>query len=777
MVKSVGQSLFVWTLVMLLGFGAWSQGPVFTGKDANASEVEVSMTFSKYPKDICVGDEVTLCFTAKVVEPGWHLYSSRTDGNISYKATEFFIFKEDSKGASLSGKMTENKKPKEYEDELMGGTIREFKEHEVTYCQKIKITEENVDIEAEFAFQFCVAPEKGGMCKFLNLPFEWEFKAKTCGNEVATPDNGTADPEKGANEGNENGASTDAGDPDKANPATNPDETDGGDGGTHSAATDHGSSSGHSEDGGAHAGNAAMGEFNLTKAEDIEVDYTPIVGSIDSEGCTSSKIWSIFLLAFGAGLVSLITPCVFPMIPLTVSYFVKQGEGTDGKNARRQGIRNGFIYSLSIFLIYAVLGLVITMLFGPTALYDFASNPWANFAFFAIFFLFALSFFGLYDLTLPSSFSSKISTKAGTGGFIGIFLMALTLVIVSFSCTGPILGSLVVGVANSDCFWAPVAGFAGFGVAFGIPFGLLALFPNALKALPQSGGWLNSVKVVLGFLELALCMKFLSNADLIWHWNFLNREVFIGIWMVLFVLLGLYLMGKVRLPHDDKMEKIPVPRLILAIFSFSFVMYLFPGMNGSSLHLIEGFLPGFNENVGVKLLPGQVQPGKTINDKIGDLSGRKYVDLLGEHESTGFNMFFDLKQAMYFARYYDYPVFIDFTGHSCANCRNMENSVWISSKVRKLLKEEVVMVALFADENARLDKTMELEDGKKLRRISDFVKHYQAEKYGVISQPYYVILDPNNPVEPLSAPVGYSSEEVFYEMLTEGIEKYKERDK
>ncbi len=756
MVKSVCKSLFLWTLIMFLGLGSWSQGPVFNGKDAKGEEVEFSMTFSKYPKDICVGDEVTLCFTGKVVAPGWHLYSSRTDGEISYKPTEFYIFEEDSEGAELSGNMTENKKPHEFEDELMGGVIRDFKEKEVTFCQKIKITKENVDIEAELAFQFCVDPDQGGMCKFLNLPFEWAFKAKSCGENL-TPENNDTEPEIILNESKN---------------------------GTHekSAPRDNNSSVPSdtvtlADTNGFRGRETEMGAFNLSQSESIVLDYSPISGSVDTEGCTSGKIWSIFLIAFGAGLVSLFTPCVFPMIPLTVSYFVKQGGGDDGGIARRQGIRNGFTYSLSILLIYAVLGLVITVIFGPTALYDFASNPWANFAFFAIFFLFALSFFGLFDLTLPSSFSSKISTKAGTGGFIGIFLMALTLVIVSFSCTGPILGSLVVGVANSDCFWAPVAGFAGFGVAFGIPFGLLALFPNALKALPSSGGWLNSVKVVLGFLELALCMKFLSNADLIWHWNFLNREVFIGIWMVLFVLLGLYLLGKIRLPHDDKLEKVPVPRMILAIFSFSFVMYLFPGMHGSSLHLIEGFLPGFNENIGVKLLPGQVQPGKTINDKIGETSGRRYLDLLGDHEATGFNMFFDLKQAIYFARYYDYPILVDFTGHSCANCRNMENSVWISGKVRKLLKEEFVMVALFADEDARLDEVIILPGGKKLRRISDFVKHYQAEKFQVISQPYYAILNPWDLKEPLAKPVGYSSEEVFYEMLTTGIKNYQEQKK
>jgi len=765
MTHTIFKKIFLAFVGLTFGLQAWSQGPTFNGSNSDYPEVEVGMTFSKYPKDIKVGDVVTLCFKTKALDHKWHLYSSISDDETANKPTEFFIFEEDSKGAKLNGKMTENKTPKSIPDEIMGGYMREFKEHEVTFCQKIKITEENVKLEAEFAFQYCLSEQDGGQCKFAKYDFLWDFKAQPA--------------EGGSQDAAVN--PVDTGPDPEVDPVETPQDTgmtasDGGHGSAHTSGHGDSNASAPCDCGDKGLGAGLKNGFNLKDANGIAVDYTPIAGSMDSEGCTSSKIWSIFLIAFGAGLVSLFTPCVFPMIPLTVSYFVKQGEGDDG-NARRKGIRNGFIYSVSIFAIYAILGLAITMLFGPTALYEFASNPWANLAFFAVFFVFALSFFGLFDLTLPSSFSSKISTKAGSGGTIGIFLMALTLVIVSFSCTGPILGSLVVGVANSDCFWAPVAGFAGFGVAFGIPFGLLALFPSTLKALPSSGGWLNSVKVVLGFLELAMCMKFLSNSDLIWHWGFLNREVFIGIWIVLFFLLGLYLLGKIRLPHDDEMKTIPVPRLILAIFSFSFMMYLYPGLNGSSLHLIEGFLPGFNDNVGVKLLPNQVQPGKTINDKIAEVPGRRYVDLLGDHESTGFNMFFDLQEALYFGQQYNVPVFVDFTGHSCANCRNMENSVWISSKVRKLMKEEMAMVALFADDDNRLAETMVTDEGKKLRRLKDFTLHYQSSKFGVVSQPYYVMLDPFDPVEPLSPPLGYSSEADFFKMLEDGIAKYKEKSK
>lgn len=736
--------------------------PKFSGSEPNAPEVTFSMTLDKYAKDLKVGDVVTVCFKGSIQADGWHLYSSNASGNISYNPTELAFFDDETKGAELKGSMTENKKPHEYEDELMGGTIRDFKEREVTFCQKIKITAADVDIVGELAAQICVDPDKGGMCKFLNLPFTWKFKAQPAAAAVDNPVNEKPD----ATEGDpvENGDGEKANNPDGEGPQEALEGDPGADGSPEAVDQKK----------------AANVSVDLSQSAAVPINYTPVSSGQAEKGCEPSDIWAIFLIAFGAGLISLFTPCVFPMIPLTVSYFVKQNEGNED-NARAKGIRNGFMYSMSIILIYTVLGLVITAAFGPTALYDLASSPWANFAFFAIFFFFALSFFGLFDLTLPSSFSSKISTKAGTGGLIGIFFMALTLVIVSFSCTGPILGSLVVGVANSDCFWAPVAGFFGFGLSFGIPFGLLALFPSAMKALPQSGGWLNSVKVVLGFLELAMCMKFLSNADLIWHWKFLNREVFIGVWIVIFVLLGFYLLGKIRLPHDDKMEKIPVPRLILAILSFSFVMYLYPGMNGSSLHMIEGFLPGFNDNVGVKLLPGQVAAGSTVNDEIGQLEGRNYVDFLGEHEATGFNMFFDLQQALLYAKAKKLPLFVDFTGHSCANCRNMENSVWPVPHVKKLMKEEMVMVALFADERRMLAEPMVTEDGRKMRRISDFVKEYEGTKFGTIAQPLYVMLDPLMQDDPdptkhiLADPIGYSSEADFHNMLLEAIAEFERR--
>ncbi len=757
-----GWGLILWLFVAYTGFS--QNVPQFTGTSANTPEVAFTMTVSKYAEDLKVGDEVTVCFTGKVIADGWHLYSARKDGAIGYNATELIFFEDDTKGAALVGNMTENKKPREVNDEIMG-LVRDFKEKEVRFCQKVKITEKNVNIVGEFSAQTCVDPDKGGMCKFLNLDFNWKFTAQDGGDAPADPPANDGDPKEGT---------ADPGETDGGNETT----TDG-NGGDVEAAVDTaqaGATPANEGDGPSESAPktemTVAGPFDLAKANQIPISYEKgaEVAAQESKGCEPSEIWNIFLIAFGAGLLALFTPCVFPMIPMTVSYFVKQNEGEEG-NARARGIRNGLTYALSIILIYTGLGLGITALFGPTALYQLASHPVANFIFFVIFVIFAMSFFGLFDLTLPSSLTSRVSSKAGTGGFMGLFFMALTLVLVSFSCTGPILGSLVVGVANSGCFYSPVAGFFAFGLAFGIPFGLLALFPSALKSLPSSGGWLNSVKVVLGFLELALCMKFLSNADLIWHWKFLNREVFIGIWIVIFALLGLYLLGKIRLPHDDKVEKVSVPRLMLAIISFSFVMYLVPGLHGTSLHLIEGFLPGFNENVGVKLLPGQVAGTGSPNEEIGRLEGRKYVDILGEHESTGFNMFFDLQQALYYAQSKNLPVFVDFTGHSCANCREMENSVWVVERVRRLLEEEVVMVALFADERANLDEPIITPEGKKLRRVNDFVQYFQSTKYEVVSQPYYVMLDPYDQTD-LATPIGYSSEEEFYKLLIDGIAEF-----
>lgn len=741
-------------LTALSGFG--QDVPKFEGSDPLTPEASFSMTVSKYAKDLCVGDVVTVCFTGKVHSPGWHLYSSSTEGNISYNATELYFYPEESKGAELSGKMTENKKPREYEDELMGGTIRDFKEKEVKFFQKIKITSEDVSIEGELSAQTCVDPDQGGMCKFLKLPFSWKFKAKSCEEEAAVTPEPKDDPTKeveGATEEAPEVGGTDG------NEAATPDSA-----AKEALVTDvkEGGS-----DGAALGTTAAPGAANGATIEEPEA------------GCDSSTIWRTFFIAFLAGLAALLTPCVFPMIPLTVSYFVKQNEGG---GERAKGIRNALLYSASIILIYGGLGLIIPLVFGPGAMYFISSHPIPNLVFFAIFLLFALSFLGMFDLTLPSSWSSKLSNKAGTGGFIGIFFMALVLVVVSFSCTGPILGGLIVGTTQANCLWAPAAGLFGFGFAFGIPFGIFAMFPSLLSSLPQSGGWLNAVKVVFGFLELAACMKFLSNADLAWHLHLLDRQIFIGIWIVIFFLLGVYLLGKLQLPHDDKVERVPVPRFLLAVASFSFAVYMVPGLWGGPLSALEGLVPPMNKSIGVKLLPHQRVAGggghggaMNINAEICK-QDRKYGELFEDREAHGFCMFYDLEQALAFAKEKNKPLFVDFTGHSCANCRKMENDVWPVDKVMTALSEEYVMVSLYADETYRFEKPLISPDGKKLRTIGDWVVDYQGRNFKTVSQPYYVLMGLNE--EALSKPRGYaqsSDPNEFHAFLMDGVEKFQEK--
>jgi thiol:disulfide interchange protein DsbD len=458
------------------------------------------------------------------------------------------------------------------------------------------------------------------------------------------------------------------------------------------------------------------------------------------------------------------------MIPLTVSFFVKQGEGK-----KASGLRGAITYALSIVFIYGGLGLLISILFGPSALYTLGSHPIPNFIFFVLFLVFAISFLGAFDITLPSSWSTAMNTKAGAGGILGPFFMALTLVIVSFSCTGPLLGAAVVGsTQGAACTMKPFMAMTGFGVAFGIPFGLLALFPGLLNKLPQAGGWMNTIKVIFGFLELALCMKFLSNVDLALHWHLLDRQIFLGIWIVIFALLGLYFLGKINLPHDEPSEKTSVPRLLFAVASLSFTMYLVPGLWGAPLSVLEGLIPPANTSIGVKLLPHQVASDDvSLNAEICE-QDRKYASIYEDREAHGFCMFYDLDQAIAFAKEKNVPVFVDFTGHSCANCRKMENDVWPVEKVMETLKNEFVMVSLYADETERLEEPKVNADGRKLRKIGDWVQDYQSRYYKTIAQPYYALIDFDESA--LVMPVGYTPDaDKFHKYLESGIEAFKKR--
>lgn len=449
-------------------------------------------------------------------------------------------------------------------------------------------------------------------------------------------------------------------------------------------------------------------------------------------GGTTESIITFMIIAFLAGLAALLTPCVFPMIPMTVTFF------TGRAKSRTQGIRNAFIYGISIIGIYTIAGTIVASLQGPEFA-NWLSTHWApNVFFFAVFIFFAFAFLGMFELTLPSGLVNKIDAKADKGGMAGIFFMAFTLVLVSFSCTGPIVGSILISSAGGELA-KPIAGMFAFSLAFALPFTLFAIFPEWLNSLPKSGGWLNSVKVVLGFLELALAFKFLSIADQVYHWGLLDREIYLAIWIVIFALLGLYLLGKIRLPHDSPMEYIGVPRLMLAILTFVFVVYLIPGMWGAPLKGLSGYLPPMSSHDFdlVKISREQIFTETQALDEI-----PKYSDFL--HFPHGLQGYFDYDQALAAAKRQDKPLFIDFTGHGCVNCREMEARVWSDPRVLKRLKEDFVIVALYIDERHTLPESEWYTsdyDGKVKSTIGKQNADLQIRRFNNNAQPYYVILD------------------------------------
>lgn len=482
------------------------------------------------------------------------------------------------------------------------------------------------------------------------------------------------------------------------------------------------------------------------------------------------SLLELFLIAFAAGLIALVTPCVFPMIPMTISFFTKRSSSRSG------GVQAALTYSFFIIFIFVVLGLLITTLFGATALYNLSVDPYVNLAFFAIVFAFGLSFLGAFEITLPAWLLTAADAKSQRGGMIGLFFMALTQVLASFSCTGPIAGFLLVDAASGGIL-GPTVGMLGFSLGFAIPFGLFAVFPSLLKTMPRSGGWLNSVKVTLGFLEIALSMKFLSQTDLILHWGILDREIFIGIWIVLFTLLGFYFLGKIQLPHDSPIEKISVTRLMLAIASFSFVLYLLPGMWGAPLEKLSGLLPPTNNEVGVRIAPYYTS---NLNSQLSHNSSndcnpnRKYAEKLAEHAPEDYCLYYDLDEAIAVAKTQNKPLFIDFTGYTCANCREMERKVWPKPEIKNLLKNQFIMVSLYVDEPTPLEKPVILPNGKKLRTVGDKWQHLQIEKYKQLAQPFYVITHPaDTALKPLVPGKGYTPDINEYKAFLEaGLQKF-----
>ena len=470
-----------------------------------------------------------------------------------------------------------------------------------------------------------------------------------------------------------------------------------------------------------------------------------------------SSLLTIFLLAFLGGFAALLTPCVFPMIPMTVSFFTKQSKNP------AQGKRNAILYGISIIAIYVILGLVITAVFGADALNALSTNPWFNVFFFLLLIIFAVSFLGAFEIMLPNSWANKVDKQADRGGIIGILFMALALAIVSFSCTGPIVGTLLVESASKGGI-APIIGMLGFSSALALPFMLFAMFPGWLNSLPKSGGWLNTVKVSLGFLELALAFKFLSNADLVLQLHLLEREVFLAVWIAIFGAWALYLLGKITTPHDSPLTHISVGRLSLGILVLSFTIYMIPGLFGAPLKLISAFPPPqtYSES------PTGFFGNSATFSKDGLPDGAE----IGPHSLT---VFTDYTKGLAYAKTVNKPVMLDFTGYACVNCRKMENNVWSDEKVLNVLKNEVVLISLYVDDKRELPKseqTVSKETGNDIITVGDKWTEFIITKYKTNTQPFYVLIDLNE--EKLNEPISYTPNiEEYLAWLKDGVSKFK----
>ena len=646
--------------------------------------------------------EKTIVLTA-TIKPNWHLYATDLPAG---GPTPTHLLVDKISGAELVGKLTSDTKPIEKYDPNFEMNLRFFS-GKVTFRQKIRITD-----PTKFAFEGAIRHMACDDERCLS-PSNWDFSVQTkdLGKLAGAAPTATAESQA------PQAPTPIMGEPSADSTTSAPD--------TLSA--------------------------NQETAQGVVSDlWAPVIPELKAYGDKAlnqaeGSLWMLLVGGFLGGLVALVTPCVWPMIPMTVSFFLKRSKD------RKKGIRDAVLYGISIIVIYVALGLAVSGAFGASALNDLATNAYFNIAFFLLLVFFAVSFFGAFELVLPASWTSKMDQKADSAsGLVSIFFMAFTLSLVSFSCTGPIIGTLLVQAATSSTgILAPAVGMLGFALALALPFTLFAIFPNLLQSMPKSGGWLNSVKVVLAFIELALALKFLSVADLAYGWHILDREVFLSLWIVIFTLLGLYLIGKIRFPHDTPQEKTPIPALFLAIVSFAFALYMVPGLVGAPLRAISAFSPPLSTQ-DLNLYKGEVHA-----------------------------QFSDYETGMAYAKQVGKPVMVDFSGYGCVNCRKMEASVWTDANVKATLDNDYVLITLMVDEKTALPEPIEVEEaGKKikLRTVGDKWSYLQRMKFGANAQPFYVLLD--NEGKPLASSYAYNEDVPAYmDFLKAGLAEYSARKK
>ncbi|MDO8966503.1 cytochrome c biogenesis protein CcdA [Algoriphagus sp.] len=676
-------------------------------------------TFSLEPKELQVGEKATLVMEAEI-PMGWYVYSNDFDKDLGPLLTEFIPAETGDYAVEAKLKAIN---PKKKFDEVWEGEVTYFI-GKGRFEQPIIIKATSGTIKGSLEYQMC--SDLTGQCINYEQDIEIKFTAKESSRSVTN--SSPTSPEAGVK-------------PDLKQE-------------TEKLSADS-SNSENIEGESPFSLSPASGEAGQQEGEAGQPITEPQDFTAEGE---KESLWGFMVLAFLAGLAALITPCVFPMIPMTVSFF------TGRSKSRAQGIRQAFIYGFSIIAIYTVAGTAVAAIQGPEFANWLATHWIPNVFFFLIFIFFALAFLGMFELTLPSSFVNKIDAKAEKGGLGGVFFMAFTLVLVSFSCTGPIVGSILISSAGGELI-KPVLGMFAFGLAFAIPFTLFAIFPGWMQRLPKSGGWLNTVKVVLGFLELALAFKFLSIADLVYHWGILDRDIFLAIWIVIFSALGFYLLGKIKLPHDSKLEYISVPRLLLALLTFTFVVHMIPGLWGAPLKLLSGYLPPITTQQ-FKLTggAGSEESFSTSGEVI------KYADRLKiPHGIPGY---FDYEQALEAAKREGKPLLIDFTGHGCVNCRKMEENVWVDPQVLKRLKEDFVMVALYIDERLDLPESdwyTSSYDNKVKKTLGKQNADFQITRFNNNAQPFYVILDHKEQL--LAKPRGYNTDIAAFVEFLDGAKK------